>query len=83
MESATAAVAGCDVVYHCAAALSGAPADMFLNTVVTTRNLLDAMVKSKAPSTGKPPRLVHISSFGVYGVASCPRTGGPCSRRTG
>ncbi|HVJ88273.1 MAG TPA: NAD(P)-dependent oxidoreductase [Labilithrix sp.] len=67
-SSAAEAVKGCDVVYHLAAALSGAPADMFLNTVVTTRNLLDGM-----RSEAKPPRLVHVSSFGVYGVANLPR----------
>lgn len=69
-ESAAEAVKGCDVVYHLAAALSGAPADLFLNTVVTTRNLLDGM---RASRNGTPPKLVHCSSFGVYGVAGLPR----------
>ncbi|HVH46312.1 MAG TPA: NAD(P)-dependent oxidoreductase [Labilithrix sp.] len=67
-QSAAEAVEGCDVVYHLAAALSGAPADMFLNTVVTTRHLLDAVRAQK-----KPPKIVHCSSFGVYGVAQLPR----------
>ena len=67
--AATEAVAGCDVVYHLAAALSGAPADMFLNTVVTTRHLLDGM----RAQPGGPPKLVHVSSFGVFGVAGLPR----------
>lgn len=70
-ESAAEAVDGCDVVYHLAAALSGAPADMFLSTVVTTRNLLDG-IQAKAGARG-PARLVHCSSFGVYGVAELPR----------
>jgi nucleoside-diphosphate-sugar epimerase len=71
IESAAAAVDGCDVVYHVAASLSGAPADMFLNTVVTTRNLLEAI---RLRANGRPPpKLVHISSFGVYGVAEVPR----------
>jgi nucleoside-diphosphate-sugar epimerase len=70
VEGAAAAIDGCDVIYHLAASLSGAPADMFLNTVVTTRNLLDAMV---AKTNGKKPKLVHVSSFGVYGVAEQPR----------
>jgi nucleoside-diphosphate-sugar epimerase len=65
-QSAAEAVSGCDVVYHLAAALSGAPADMFLNTVVTTRHLLEAL-------TAKKQKLVHCSSFGVYGVAQMPR----------
>jgi 2-alkyl-3-oxoalkanoate reductase len=71
-EAAAAAIAGCDVVYHVAAAMSGAPADMFLNTVVTTRNLLEAMRGAKA-ADGRPPKLVHVSSFGVYGASNYPR----------
>ncbi|MBX3206856.1 MAG: NAD(P)-dependent oxidoreductase [Labilithrix sp.] len=68
-EAAAKAIDGCDVVYHLAAALTGAPADMFLNTVVTTRHLLDAIA---ARRSGRP-KLVHVSSFGVYGVATVPR----------
>lgn len=60
-------VEGIDTVYHLAAALGGAPADMFLNSVVATRNLLDAVM-----SQPKPARFVHCSSFGVYGVADLP-----------
>lgn len=72
-ESAAEAVDGCDVVYHLAAALSGAPADMFLNTVVTTRNLLDGIRAKASARGGGPAKLVHVSSFGVYGVAELPR----------
>ncbi|MEI7891523.1 MAG: NAD(P)-dependent oxidoreductase [Myxococcales bacterium] len=67
-ERAAEALDGCNVVVHAAAALSGAPADICLNTVVTTRNLLEAMVAQESK-----PTLVHISSFGVYGVACLPR----------
>ena len=62
------AVAGVDVVYHLAAALGGAPADMFLNSVVASKNLLDAVV-----AAGARAKLVVCSSFGVYGVAGLAR----------
>jgi nucleoside-diphosphate-sugar epimerase len=67
-EAAAKVVDGVDVVYHVAAAMSGAPADMFLNTVVASKNLLEALVQ-----TGRSPKVVLISSFGVYGVADLPR----------
>ncbi|WP_434045708.1 NAD-dependent epimerase/dehydratase family protein [Sorangium cellulosum] len=67
-EAAEHAVEGVDVVYHVAAAMGGAPADMFLNTVVASKNLLEALVH-----TGRSPRVILISSFGVYGVADLPR----------
>lgn len=53
-----------DVVFHLAAAMKGSAADMFLNTVVGTRRLLDAV--ANRPAT----RVVLVSSYGVYGVAS-------------
>jgi nucleoside-diphosphate-sugar epimerase len=56
-----------DVVYHLAASMKGAPADMFLNTVVGTKYLLEGMaIRRRA-------RLVHVSSFSVYGVGELPR----------
>lgn len=61
------ALAGVDVVYHLAASPGGAPADMFLNSVVGTRNLLDALVAAE-----RDIKLVYCSSFSVYGVASLP-----------
>ncbi len=62
------AVSGVEVVYHLAAGMRGSPADLFLNTVVGSRNLLDA-------ATAQPPfrRAVLISSFSVYGTAALPR----------
>jgi 2-alkyl-3-oxoalkanoate reductase len=57
-----------DVVHPLAASLRGAPADMFLNTVVTSKNLLEA-----AARRSRPPRMVLVSSFSVYGVADLPR----------
>ncbi|MBV9669617.1 MAG: NAD(P)-dependent oxidoreductase, partial [Acidobacteriales bacterium] len=59
--------AGVDLVIHAAAGVSGAPADMFLDSVVASRNLLDAIVANHVQ------RVVMISSFGVYGVSEQPR----------
>jgi nucleoside-diphosphate-sugar epimerase len=60
------AVEGVGAVYHLAASLRGAPADMFLNTVVGSKILLDAVAAAK-------PRIILISSFSVYGVADLGR----------
>jgi nucleoside-diphosphate-sugar epimerase len=68
VDAAAAAMGEADVVLHLAAAAAGAPADLFLNTVVASRNLLEAMVRRP-----RPPRIVLVSSFGVYGVAGLPR----------
>jgi nucleoside-diphosphate-sugar epimerase len=68
VEEAAKLLGDVGLVYHLAAALSGQAADMFLGTVVTSKHLLDAMVK-----LGVKPKTVLISSFGVYGVADLPR----------
>lgn len=62
------AVDGVDIVYHLAAATGGAAADMFQNSVVATKLLLEAML-----ATGRKIRLIFCSSFAVYGVASLRR----------
>jgi nucleoside-diphosphate-sugar epimerase len=67
-DSAAKAIEGVGVVYHLAASLLGAAADIFLNTVVASKNLLEAIV-----SAGRPIKVVLVSSFGVYGVADLPR----------
>jgi nucleoside-diphosphate-sugar epimerase len=67
-ESAAKAVEGVEVVYHAAAAKSGAAADMYLNSVVASKHLLEA-----AFGAGAPIKMVLVSSFGVYGVAELPR----------
>jgi nucleoside-diphosphate-sugar epimerase len=67
-EAAAKALEGVSVVYHLAASLLGAAADMFLNTVVASKNLLEALVAS-----GRPIKVVQVSSFGVYGVGALPR----------
>jgi nucleoside-diphosphate-sugar epimerase len=67
-EAAAAAIEGVDVVYHLAASLRGSTADLFLGTVVTSKNLLEAVRLS-----GRRPRIVLVSSFSVYGVAGLRR----------
>ncbi|WP_290659926.1 NAD(P)-dependent oxidoreductase [Aquabacterium sp.] len=59
-DSLQALVAGTDCIVHAAAGMRGAAADMFANTVVATRNLLDAATAQKIQ------RIVLISSFSVY-----------------
>ncbi len=53
-------VEGVDCVVHAAAGMKGAAADMFANTVLTSRNLLEAACAQKVR------RIVLISSFSVY-----------------
>jgi nucleoside-diphosphate-sugar epimerase len=62
------AVAGCEVVIHAAAALKGSPAEMFMDSVVASRNMLEAIVNEL-----RPMRVVLVSSFGAMGVAELPR----------
>ena len=62
------ALAGCSIVIHAAAALKGSPAEMFLDSVVASRNLLEAVANEL-----RPIRVVLVSSFGVFGVPSLPR----------
>jgi len=69
VKAAASLLDGVGIVHHLAATVGAPPADMFLGTVVATKNLLEAMI-SRAPNV---PRLVLISSFGVYGVADLPR----------
>ncbi len=61
------AVAGAEIVIHLAAGLKGAPAELFVDSVVTSRNLLEALGARTEPPIAKT-RVVLISSFGVYGV---------------
>ncbi len=68
------AVDGVDLVYHLAAAMGGAAAEMFAGSTVATKNLLEAMVVERN-KTNRPIKLVHCSSFAVYGVAQLPRGG--------
>ena len=56
-------VADVDCIVHAAAGMRGGPADMFANTVVGTRNLLDAAAVAGVQ------RVVLVSSFSVYQTA--------------
>ena len=67
-DAALAALDDADVVYHLAAGTGGAAADLFLNTVVASKNLLEAMLRRP-----RPPKVVLVSSFGVYGTAGLAR----------
>ena len=62
------AVKDINIIYHCAAAKNGPIASMYLNTVIGTKNLLEAVAKTNCVR-----RFVHISSFAVYGTANLPR----------
>lgn len=64
------AVDGAVVIYHLAAASEKSYPGSFMNCVVTTRNLLDAAVR-----TGRLRRFVNVSSFAVYSNAKLPRHG--------
>jgi nucleoside-diphosphate-sugar epimerase len=66
------AVADVEIVIHLAAGLKGAPAELFVDSVVTARNLLEALGARTQPSIANT-RVVLVSSFGVYGVASLGR----------
>ena len=54
---------GVDALIHLAAGMKGAPADMFMNSVVATRNALDAAVASGVK------RMCLVSSFAVYNTS--------------
>jgi nucleoside-diphosphate-sugar epimerase len=66
-----AAISDCELVIHAAAALKGSPAEMFLDSVVASRNLLDAM--AALGERAKSIRIVLISSFGAMGVSDLGR----------
>lgn len=67
-EDCQKSLKGVSRVYHLAAGLTGAISDMFSNTVVTTKLLLDAIV-----SENTPIEMVFISSFSIYGVSNMPK----------
>jgi nucleoside-diphosphate-sugar epimerase/peptidoglycan/xylan/chitin deacetylase (PgdA/CDA1 family) len=62
-DDAARAVDNVQLIFHLAAGKKGTAADLFLDSVVSSRNLLDAVADRK------PLRIVLVSSFGVYGVA--------------
>lgn len=62
-ERLSAALADTDVVFHLAATTAGNWRSMFDTTVAATQRMLDTMRES-----GWRGRLVHVSSFSVYGL---------------
>jgi len=64
-DDARRAVEGIDCIYHLAAGMRGLPATVFLNTVVASKCLLEAIADKKR-------RVVLVSSVGVYGTSSVP-----------
>jgi nucleoside-diphosphate-sugar epimerase len=61
------AVTDVSLVFHLAAGMKGSPAELFADSVVVSRNLLEAL----DPRDGVPAqktRVILVSSFGVYGV---------------
>ncbi len=65
-ESIGPALAGVDTIIHAAAGTKGGAADMYMNSVVGTRNLLEALV-----GTGVR-RVLLVSSFSVYRTVDLP-----------
>jgi nucleoside-diphosphate-sugar epimerase len=61
------AVADVDVIYHLAAGMRGAPADIFRNSVVASQRLVDAIERS-----ARPVKVILVSSVSVYGAADLP-----------
>jgi nucleoside-diphosphate-sugar epimerase len=55
------AVEGVSIIYHLAAGMEKSFAGAFMNSALTTRNLMDAFLKR-----GQPKRFVNVSSFAVY-----------------
>lgn len=71
-DDCRAAIDGVDTIYHLAAGMGGgAMADVWLATVVATDNLLRALA-ARAEAGDRLRRMVHCSSFAVYGVSSLP-----------
>ncbi len=64
---AARAVEGVQLIFHLVAGKKGTAADLFLDSAVASRNLLDAVADRE------PMRIVLVSSFGVYGVAGLGR----------
>lgn len=66
-SDADALLNGVDLVIHAAAGTRGAAADMMLNTVVASRNLLESALRARVH------RMVLVSSFAVYDTTSLAR----------
>jgi nucleoside-diphosphate-sugar epimerase len=62
------AVEDVSIIYHLAAGFDKSFAGAFMNSALTTRNLLDACLE-----LGRPKRFVNVSSFAVYSNLSLKR----------
>lgn len=60
-EDCRKATEGVSIIYHLAAGFDKSFAGAFMNSALTTRNLMDAFLQF-----GRPKRLVNVSSFAVY-----------------
>ncbi len=60
------------LVFHLAAGLKGSAAEMFADSAVASRNLLETL-ETREASVVRQTRFVLVSSFGVYGVAALRR----------
>ena len=61
MEDCRKATQDVSIIYHLAAGIEKSFAGAFMNSALTTRNLMDAFLKY-----GQPKRFVNVSSFAVY-----------------
>jgi nucleoside-diphosphate-sugar epimerase len=64
------AVSGVSVIYHLAAGIDKSFPGAFMNSVVTTRNLLEAVIRE-----GRSKRLVNVSSLAAYSSRAVKRGG--------
>ena len=65
-DGIASALQGVDTIIHAAAGTKGGVADMYMNSVVGTRNLLDAVAGTSVR------RILLISSFSVYRTVDLP-----------
>jgi nucleoside-diphosphate-sugar epimerase len=62
------AAEGVSIIYHLAAGVEKSFAGAFMNSALTSRNLMDAFLRD-----GQPKRFVNVSSFAVYSTLSLKR----------
>jgi nucleoside-diphosphate-sugar epimerase len=61
------AVADVSLIFHLVAGMKGAAAELFADSVIVSRNLIEALEQREYISI-RSTRIVLVSSFGVYGV---------------
>jgi nucleoside-diphosphate-sugar epimerase len=67
-EDCRKAAEGISIIYHLAAGMEKSFAGAFMNSALTSRNLMDAFLQY-----GQPKRFVNVSSFAVYSTLSLRR----------